>query len=115
MHLLAHRSISVNLRVLETATTSGQYDDLERALPHADRNKLHQVLWVVCWFVSNDCQTNETKTRIITWSVCYASYGMLVPLHQAMGGVYLDHHSYSDERDLYISSSLGDGCHATSF
>ena len=26
----------------------------------------------------------------------------------AMGGVYLDHHSYSDERDLYISSSQGE-------
>ena len=37
MHLLAHRSISVNLRVLETATTSGQYDDLERALPRRYR------------------------------------------------------------------------------
>ena len=66
---------------------------MEGALPHADRNKLHQVLWVVCWFVSNDGQTNETKTRIIPWSFDYGSSEVLSLLRQAMGGVYVDHHS----------------------
>ena len=32
-----------------------------------------------------------------------------------MGGVYVDHHSQSDERDLYSSSSPGDSSSATRF
>ena len=33
------------------------------------------------------------QTRIIPWSFYYGSYDVLVPLRQAMGGVYVDHHS----------------------
>ena len=41
--------------------------------------KLHQVLWVVCLFVSRDSQPNETYTRIIPWS--YNAFNKLTSLH----------------------------------